>query len=110
MPVDGKQIVSKYQLNVKEDDIEFVQRITDKNIPILMETLQERIQQEKKWGEQNHGPLKWNAILGEEFGEVSKAILEGDMGNYREELLQVAAVAIAAIECLDRNTDKINNI
>lgn len=103
MPLNGKEIVSKYKLNVDEKDQQFVQNITDVNVPILMEVLHERIKQEKKWGKQNHDPLKWNAILGEEFGEVSKAILERDRNNYREELIQVAAVAIAAIECLDRS-------
>jgi len=102
IPVGGNQIVSKYQLNVKDTDLEYVQGITDINVPILMEVLQERIKQERKWGQQNHDPLKWNAILGEEFGEVSKAILEGDIKNYRDELIQVAAVAIAAIDSLDR--------
>jgi NTP pyrophosphatase (non-canonical NTP hydrolase) len=101
-PIIEKQIVSKFQMNCSSNDVEFVQGITDTNAPILMEVLQERIKQEKKWGQQNHEPLKWNAILGEEFGEVSKAILEKDKKNYREELIQVAAVAIAAIDSLDR--------
>ena len=64
---------------------------------------EERMKQDEKWGQQNHDPLKWNAILGEEFGEVSKAILEGDVKNYREELIQLAAVAVAAIENLDKS-------
>lgn len=72
----------------------------------------ERERQDKKWGEQNHAPIEWCAILGEEVGEVNKAALEDhfshgkmNLKNYREELIQVAAVAIAMIECLDRNTD-----
>lgn len=101
-PIIEKQIVSKFQMNCDSNDVEFVQGITDANAPILMEVLRERIKQEKKWGQQNHEPLKWNAILGEEFGEVSKAILEKDIKNYREELIQVAAIAIAAIDSLDR--------
>lgn len=103
IPVGGNQVVSKYQLNVKDvNDVAYIQGITDNCVPVLMQVLDERIKQERKWGPQNHDPLKWNAILGEEFGEVSKAILEKDMNNYREELIQVAAVAIAAIESLDR--------
>lgn len=62
--------------------------------------------QVEKWGVQLHPPLEWNAILGEEVGEVSKAILETwyqdradtDGGvEYMRELVQVAAVAISAI-------------
>ena len=47
-------------------------------------------------------------MLSEEVGEVSEAILEEHFGNwgidkYRTELIHVAAVAIAAVECLDQN-------
>jgi hypothetical protein len=48
-------------------------------------------------------------ILGEEVGEAQKAALEASWGggstwgDYRAELVQVAAVALAAIESLDRN-------
>lgn len=74
-------------------------------VKAVKDVVSERTKQDEKWGVQNHDPLLWNAILGEEFGEVSKAILEGDMKGYREELIQVAAVAIAAIESLDRNNN-----
>lgn len=77
--------------------------------PILIEVEAERIKQDSKWGEQNHEPFKWVAILGEEFGEVAKATLENDPHNYREELIQVAAVAVAAIENFDR-VMKLNGI
>lgn len=79
---------------------------------VIGEVLQERNRQEEKWGEQNHHPLAWLAILGEEVGEVNKAVLEAFFPNYktygdyiqaRVELIQVAAVAIAMIESLDRN-------
>lgn len=76
----------------------------------------ERIKQESKWGPQNHSPADWIMILGEEFGEACKAALEarfagpyykGDaktkLIEYRKELIQVAAVAVAMIECVDRN-------
>lgn len=71
--------------------------------------LSERLRQDSKWGEQNHTPAFWMLILGEEFGEAQKAALEASFRDdcswvaYRQELVQVAAVAIAAIESLDRN-------
>lgn len=69
---------------------------------ILPEILSEMSSQDVKWGsDRNLKPLLWNAILGEEVGEVSKAILEND-DNLRQELIQVAAVAIQFIECIDR--------
>jgi NTP pyrophosphatase (non-canonical NTP hydrolase) len=72
---------------------------------ILSEIKEERKRQDKKWGEQNHHPLIWNNILGEEYGEVCKATIEAtenDYSKYRKELVEVAAVAVAAIESLDR--------
>lgn len=69
---------------------------------VFKEVETERQTQDKKWGEQNHHPYKWLAILGEEVGESNKAILEGELLEYRDEMIQVAAVAIAAIESLDR--------
>lgn len=71
---------------------------------ILEDVYVERIRQENKWGDRssNSGPL-WMTILGEEFGECCKAFLEGDRENLRTELIQVAAVAVAAIRSLDDN-------
>lgn len=81
----------------------------------LTDVLAERIRQDVKWGEQNQDPTVWLAILTEEVGEVAKEIADGrapcsptsaggiNLGQYREELVQVAAVAVAAIECLDRD-------
>lgn len=70
---------------------------------ILKEVLNERKNQHRKWGEQNHSPDRWSSIFGEEAGEVHKAICERDWENYREELIQVAAVAVQMVECYDRN-------
>ncbi|EKR82982.1 MazG-like family protein [Leptospira interrogans] len=78
---------------------------------IIQEIFREREKQDQEWEEQNHIPIEWCAILGEEVGEVNKAALEthfkydgkNDLSDYRKELIQVAAVALAMIECLDRN-------
>lgn len=101
---------------------------------VLNEVGAERLRQDAKWGPQNHAPLFWLAILGEEFGEVSKEVVEAAsanqkyaaqasqdpdenawlatqrraadklwLGSARAELVQLAAVAVAMIESLDRN-------
>ena len=77
-------------------------------IQVLMDILQERGRQERIWSEQNHTPAEWLLILGEEFGEACRAAADmkwRGMGvtDYRKELIQVAAVAVAMIECSDRN-------
>lgn len=77
-----------------------------------LEVLAERNRQDFKWGEQNHPIEKWVPILGEEFGELCEAINEtifdngSDKGGYenvRNEAIQVAAVAIGFLECIERN-------
>ena len=78
----------------------------------------ERIQQEAKFGIQNHDDFRWLAILGEEFGEVSKAVCEQLQDNYTAEaleenleieLIQVAAVCVAWVECIRRRKQKEKN-
>lgn len=66
----------------------------------------ERRRQDELWGEQNHGPDHWITILAEEVGEAAKEALDcpgpGPAGRLRTEVMQVASVAVAAIECIDR--------
>ena len=94
---------------------------------IMFEVLAERERQNEKWGVQNHTVVEWQSILMEEVGEVAKEatdyyfgypylngvgemqpIEENDvvqyirLRDYRKELIQVAAVAVQMIECLDR--------
>jgi len=69
----------------------------------------ERTRQSDKW----HGPHPWGsgdcssadvaptvkaAVLGEECGEVARAVLDRDDEQLRRELVQVAAVAVAWLE------------
>lgn len=103
--------------------------ITDR---VLTQVLAERVRQDDKWGPQNHrdgtgwdttlmdgwsagqladaarnscqrnaemGIVSWLDILGE---EVAEALAESDPAKLRGELLQVAAVAVAWIEAIDR--------
>jgi hypothetical protein len=59
----------------------------------------ERHRQRQRWGiSRNLHPQLWLPVLTEEVGEVSKAILKGNPANYEEELVHVAAVALAALE------------
>ncbi|MBZ9752062.1 hypothetical protein K7W42_14470 [Deinococcus sp. HMF7604] len=80
---------------------------------VLAEVRRERERQDAKWGEQNLDPAVWLMILGEEVGEANNAALEHLMGNardlshYRTELLQVAAVAVSAVESLDRQQARL---
>ena len=79
---------------------EYTIRIEMPQLQIITDILVERKRQDDKWGaQQNQDDSRWATILGEEFGEVCQAVLK--YTNLREELVQVAAVAIAWIEDLD---------
>ena len=62
----------------------------------------ERVDQDDKWGEQNHTWDYWLGILMEEVGELAKAIIERDSAQVDAELTQVAAVAVSMMEYGDR--------
>lgn len=65
----------------------------------VLEILQERDRQDAKWGSQRTlTKEKWMLILMEEVGETTKEILEQNEDLYHKELVQVAAVALAALE------------
>jgi len=86
---------------------------------VLAEICSERFKQDEKWGVQNHSAEKWMVILMEEVGEACKDALEAyphknpilkkseALIMWRKEMVQVAAVAVAAIECYDRNKDLV---
>ena len=67
----------------------------------------ERDRQDARFGNQVHSWPIWAAVLSEESGEVSEACLqahwheEGGLEHLREELVQVAAVAVQMLEKLD---------
>jgi NTP pyrophosphatase (non-canonical NTP hydrolase) len=64
----------------------------------------ERARQEKLWGSDDQkDPADWVVILAEELGEVSNEVQKLSYFKMRNELVQVAAVAIAAIEQLERD-------
>lgn len=89
---------------------------------ILGEIVGERMHQEAKFGDQSHrSPFEWLAILAEEFGEAARGVCEtgflpepfGDDEateialaaagrNFRQELIQTAAVAVAMLQTGDR--------
>lgn len=64
--------------------------------------LNERARQKHLWGDQTRNTREtWLRILIEEVGEVAKALNEKEWEQYRTELVQVAAVAVAAVESYD---------
>lgn len=80
----------------------------------MLDVLRERAKQDNQWGVQNHDPSLYLTILMEEVGEFAKEALEDRINPFRvkhddirrvkmrEEAVQVAAVSLAIVECLDR--------
>ncbi len=66
----------------------------------------ERDRQEFLFNGRRNSLLKWMCILSEEHGEVAMAILDRDDENMYEELVQVAAVAVAWGEQLIREREE----
>ncbi len=70
----------------------------------------ERQRQDAKWGEQQHSPAIWLAILVEEVGEMAAPIIRFDGWkpelqkgtDLGKEIVHVAAVAKAMYESLER--------
>jgi len=75
----------------------------------------ERSRQDGKWGPQDHDFASWLEILMEEVGEACRARMElryrpehspgarhQQAMRLRDELVQVAAVALAMVECGER--------
>lgn len=74
----------------------------DTTTAVLSLITQERAAQDEKWGVQDHGNEKWMIILMEEVGEASQAALNGHHESCMYELVQCAAVCVAAVECMAR--------
>ena len=73
----------------------------------LQDIMKERARQDEIWGEQNHNDYYWLGILVEEVGETSKALIEDKAQQMKKELTEVAAVALAWLECINRRDEII---
>lgn len=70
----------------------------------------ERERQVALFGEQNHHPAYWLALLGKQMGQLGEAVVQREwrvdkanaLNKVREEAVQIAAVAVAMIEAIDR--------
>lgn len=67
---------------------------------ILDKILEERVRQDGKFGQSPRGlhSSVWLTVIMEELGEVARSIIDGDSENYKNELIQVAACCVGALE------------
>ncbi len=78
-------------------------------VSVLDEVKQERERQDAMWGgpdhDNYHGPDQWCCLLMERLGKAADMGISRD--TFRRRLVQVAALAVAAIEVCDRlDTDE----
>lgn len=72
----------------------------------IQDVVAERCRQTARWGVQDHSLPEWVSILTEEVGEAAQAANHAHwdgagMAHLREELIQVAAVAVQIVEAID---------
>ena len=73
--------------------------------PVLAEVQAERYRQEGKWGteqDDRNNPLDWHEVLSDYIGWARRMLCMGSIAKGRRRLIQVAAIAVAAVEALDR--------
>ncbi len=80
-----------------------VSNMTREQHSVIIDILEERDRQKAKWGDQVNPPFLWLAVLTEEVGELSQALLHNLFGGKAKgtaykELVQVAAVCVAWME------------
>lgn len=82
---------------------------------IISDVFSERARQDEKWGKQNHTAYVWASIIGEEYGEMCKAINEFGFNPTPErehdiytETIQTMASCMAMLECMQRNKNQID--
>ena len=74
---------------------------------VIDKVIEERNRQDEKWGYPQHNYFEWFAILVEEVGEIAKELNGGDdIENLKTEITQVAAVAIAMLEAINKRDSR----
>jgi NTP pyrophosphatase (non-canonical NTP hydrolase) len=86
----------------------------ERTAAVLQDVAAERAAQVEKWGTQRHSWPEWMSILTEEVGEAAQAAnkahwtvpdyresIRKQVQALREELVQIAAVAVQIIEHID---------
>jgi hypothetical protein len=77
---------------------------------VLREVLAERGRQDDKWGgsvnDDRKGPDDWHAHIADYNGWARNMARMGSLDKARRRLIQVAALATAAVEAIDRRQER----
>lgn len=73
---------------------------------VLSEVAAERARQDEQWGgpehDDEHVPFEWNGFIGLQLDAADRATVKRDRAQWRERMIKIAALAVAAIESHDR--------
>ncbi len=106
----SEQIAKEIVDAIPEQDIKDFSKTfvvaTKASKPILDAILTERFNQDEKQGELNHGDHFWVGELLEQIGAAIKTWHVGQEDLLRARVVEVAAVAVAWLECMKRREDR----
>jgi hypothetical protein len=78
---------------------------------VLAEIVLERLEQDAQWGgpghDDQHDVNCWIAILARHVGLAANDEAATDLARFRRQMVRVAAVAVAAVESLDRKAARV---
>jgi hypothetical protein len=87
-------------------DWDAIRQRADSFYRVVNEVSSERKRQDDEWGgtehDDQHDTRDWTGFLLDQCYRTDKAAMRGDLSEYRERLVKVAALAIAAVESFDR--------
>ena len=73
----------------------------------LAQVVEERVRQDRQWGgpdhDDDHKRKDWLGFIREHADRATKALQGKDLDEYRKQLVEIAALAVAGIESSDRN-------
>lgn len=74
---------------------------------VIAQVIAERFGQDRKWGgadhDDEHRRRDWLQYIREHADRATKALKGKDLDEYRKQLVEIAALAVAAVESHDRN-------
>ena len=78
------------------------------NSNVIDDIEEERSRQEKKWGgsthDDQHRHEDWLRVMIRQIGDADRAVECNDGDYYRKQLVQIAALAVAALDSPDRQS------
>lgn len=102
------QVVKNGMREIEQEHVETILGTTHLQHLIIGEVLKERGSQDKKWGgaehDDGHELFDWLHFIEKKCGQARYHHANSDFQNARRRLIQIAALAIAAVESANRRT------